>query len=66
MLMTTIKVKRTGNISVREHRYGEHGLGTGEHRFGEYAWSGITNTSVKTTNIRSPNYIGCRTTNMSG
>ena len=52
-----------GNIGT-----GEHGLGrpTGEHRFGEYAWSGVTNTLVKTTNIRSINYIGCRTTNMSG
>ena len=50
-----------GNIGT-----GEHGLGTGEHRFGEYAWSGVTNTLVKTTNIRSTNYIGCRTTNWIG
>ena len=46
-----------GNIGTGEHGLGtgEHGLGTGEHRFGEYAWTGITNTLVKTTNIRSPN-----------
>ena len=28
--------------SAGEHRYREQGLGTGEHRFGEYAWSGVT------------------------
>ena len=48
MLMTTIKVNK-GNISAGEHiGTGEHGLGTGEHRFDEYAWSGVTNTLVKT------------------
>ncbi len=42
----------SGNIGT-----GEHGLGTGEHRFGEYAWSGVTNTLVNTTNIGSTNWL---------
>ena len=66
MLMTTIKVKKKGISVPGNIGTGEHGLGTGEHRFGEYVWSGVTNTLVKTTNILSANYIGCRTTNWIG
>ena len=59
MPMPTIKVNKTGNIW-------EHGLGIGEHKFWEYALSGVTNALVNTTNIRSANYIGSLVTYVIG